>query len=72
MGVADNGRAQKADRRRQVAVLSVSIDLGYQVLHGHLISMSDVLEAGPERLFDADTSVMTVDHDRALSNWQLM
>src|SRR5580692_5688692 len=55
-------------RRRQIAVRSPGIDLGDQVRQRSIAADSDLLEALPEGILEADAGLVTGDDDRALDD----
>ena len=62
---------EKADRRGQIALLAVAVDLADQFGQRHVAQARDFLHAVPERLFEADTGLVAGDHDRAFDDRRL-
>src|ERR1700738_2607524 len=56
---------EETNRRRQIALLAVAVDLAHQFGQRHVSQSRNFLHAIPERLFEADAGFVTGDHDRA-------
>src|ERR1700733_3440618 len=50
---------EKTDRRRQIALLAVVVDLAHQLGQRHVPNSRDFLHAVPECLFEADAGLVT-------------
>ncbi len=57
---------EQADRGRQVAVVTIGVDLANQLGERHAALVGNLLHAIPERLFEADAGLVAANHDRAL------
>src|ERR1041385_8184600 len=57
---------EQTNRRGQVALLAVAVDLADQFGQRHVTEAGDFLHAVPERLFKADAGLVAGDHDRSL------
>jgi hypothetical protein len=54
---------EEPNRGRQVTVLSVRVDGRDKLGQSHLTRVGDLLEPFPERVFKADTCLVSGDHD---------
>src|SRR5262249_40850218 len=59
---------EQANRRRQVGVEASGIDQGDQFGHGDLAIRRDLLQSVPERLFQSDAGLVTIDCDRTFDD----
>jgi len=59
---------EQADRRRQVALLALSVNLKSKFFDRSISMSSDFLKRGPKRVFQADTSLPAVDLHRSLND----
>jgi len=59
---------EQADRRRQVALLALSVNFKSKFFDRSISISSDFLERGPKRVFQADTSLSAIDLHRSLNN----
>jgi hypothetical protein len=59
---------EQADRRRQVALLALSVNFKGKFFDRSISMSSDFLERGPKRVFQGDTSLAAVDLHRSLNN----
>ena len=57
---------EQADRGRQVALLTIGVDLANHLGQRHAALVGNLLHAVPERLFEADAGLVAANHDRAL------
>src|SRR5438105_9092347 len=61
---------EQANPRRQIAVAAVLVDRGDQLGQRHVAAARDLLQRNPERIFEADTGLVTGDHDGAFDHWR--
>ena len=54
---------EQPDRGGEVRCLSVFVDLGKQTGTGSLTRSGDLLQAGPERVLQADAGLVSADND---------
>src|SRR5216684_5160407 len=59
---------EQPDRRGQIALLAVCVDLANQLGQRHVACAGDLFHAGPERLFEADAGLVAGNHDRSLDD----
>jgi hypothetical protein len=56
---------------RKIRVPSVSVDIRDEVRDGGLLRRGNRFDLNPERVFQADTCLVTIDDDRSLDEWRL-
>src|SRR6516165_9103851 len=62
---------EQRDRRRQISLLALSVDLANQLGQRHAALPGNLLHAIPECLFEAHASLVAGDHDRTLHDGRL-
>src|ERR1700712_5380987 len=62
---------EKPDRRRQVALLAVAVDLADQFGQRHVSQARNFLHAVPEGFLEADAGLVTGDDDGTFDNGRL-
>jgi hypothetical protein len=56
------------DGRRQIAVLSLAVDIANDIREMHGLTLRDLLQAKPESIFETNAGSVAADHDRSFDH----
>ena len=70
LSTADPVEYEQADRRGQVSPLARLVDLCNRLRHRCTLGLCDILQNVPERIFERDAGLASIDYDGALGGWR--
>ena len=70
LSTADAVEYEQADRGGQISPLARLVDLCNHLRHGCTFGLRDFLQNAPERIFDRDAGLASIDGDGALGVWR--